>query len=76
MLQLATKNCLCYIIRRDKSEREKSGCGYRRTEYPVCSSAESPEDVLILMLTKADLESSDSFLAQGGICVMRDETGL
>ncbi|CCX76171.1 putative uncharacterized protein [Dorea sp. CAG:105] len=33
-----------------------------------------PEDKRILMLTKADLESSDSFLAQGGICVMRDET--
>ena len=32
------------------------------------------EDKRILMLTKADLESSDSFLAQGGICVMRDET--
>ena len=33
-----------------------------------------PENKRILMLTKADLESSDSFLAQGGICVMRDET--
>ncbi|MCI5524922.1 MAG: L-aspartate oxidase [Dorea sp.] len=33
-----------------------------------------PEDKRILMLTKADLESSDSFLAQGGICVLRDET--
>ena len=33
-----------------------------------------PEDKRVLMLTKADLESSDSFLAQGGICVMRDET--
>ena len=33
-----------------------------------------PGDKRILMLTKADLESSDSFLAQGGICVMRDET--
>ena len=33
-----------------------------------------PEDKRIQMLTKADLESSDSFLAQGGICVMRDET--
>ena len=30
-----------------------------------------PEDKQILMLTKADLESSDSFLAQGGICVMQ-----
>ena len=33
-----------------------------------------PEDKRVLLLTKADLESSDSFLAQGGICVMRDET--
>ena len=32
-----------------------------------------PVDVNITMLTKLDLESSDSFLAQGGICVMRDE---
>ena len=26
----------------------------------------------ILLITKSDLESSDSFLAQGGICVLRD----
>lgn len=32
-----------------------------------------PEDKQILMITKADLESSDSFLAQGGICVLHDE---
>ena len=32
-----------------------------------------PEDKQIIMITKSDLESSDSFLAQGGICVMRDE---
>lgn len=32
-----------------------------------------PRDKKIVMITKADLESSDSFLAQGGICVMRDE---
>ena len=25
------------------------------------------------MITKSDLESSDSFLAQGGICVLTDE---
>ena len=25
------------------------------------------------MITKSDAESSDSFLAQGGICVLRDE---
>ena len=32
-----------------------------------------PEDKHILMITKSDAESSDSFLAQGGICMLRDE---
>lgn len=32
-----------------------------------------PESTEILMITKAELEESDSFLAQGGICVLRDE---
>ncbi len=32
-----------------------------------------PESTKIIMITKSDLESSDSFLAQGGICVLRDE---
>ena len=32
-----------------------------------------PRNLNIVMITKADLESSDSFLAQGGICVLRDE---
>ncbi len=32
-----------------------------------------PEDKNILMVTKSILEESDSFLAQGGICVLRDE---
>ena len=32
-----------------------------------------PRDKKIYMITKSDLESSDSFLAQGGICVQRDE---
>ncbi|MCI6859498.1 MAG: L-aspartate oxidase [Eubacterium sp.] len=32
-----------------------------------------PADKQIIMITKSDLESSDSFLAQGGICVLRDE---
>lgn len=32
-----------------------------------------PRDKRIVMLTKADLESSDSFLAQGGICVLKNE---
>ena len=32
-----------------------------------------PESKKVLMITKADLEESDSFLAQGGICVLRDK---
>lgn len=30
-------------------------------------------DKKILIITKSDVESSDSFLAQGGVCVLRDE---
>ena len=37
------------------------------------SALNLPEDKQILMITKSDLESSDSFLAQGGICVLRDD---
>lgn len=36
------------------------------------SALNLPEDMKILLITKLDLESSDSFLAQGGICVLRD----
>lgn len=32
-----------------------------------------PKEAKILMITKADLEDSDSFLAQGGICVLKNE---
>lgn len=32
-----------------------------------------PADKKILLITKADLKSSDSYLAQGGICMLRDE---
>lgn len=38
------------------------------------SALNLPADKKILMITKSDLESSDSFLAQGGICVQRDDT--
>lgn len=37
------------------------------------SALNLPEDKNIIMITKEDLKSSDSFLAQGGICVMRGE---
>ena len=32
-----------------------------------------PEDVKILMITKDAVDRSDSFLAQGGMCILRDE---
>lgn len=32
-----------------------------------------PKDKSIVMVTKSDAEKSDSFLAQGGICVLRDD---
>ena len=32
-----------------------------------------PEEKHVVLITKSDLESSDSFLAQGGICVLRNE---
>lgn len=32
-----------------------------------------PSDKQIVMITKSDLENSDSFLAQGGICVLKNE---
>lgn len=32
-----------------------------------------PRDKNIVIVTKSDAQSSDSFLAQGGICVLRDE---
>ena len=37
------------------------------------SALNLPRDKKIVMITKADLESSDSFLAQGGICVLHDK---
>jgi Aspartate oxidase len=38
------------------------------------SALNLPRDKKIIMITKADLESSDSFLAQGGICMLPDES--
>ena len=33
-----------------------------------------PRDQQITIVTKRDVESSDSFLAQGGICMLKDES--
>ncbi len=38
------------------------------------SSLHIPQDKKILMITKSAMEESDSFLAQGGICVLRDDS--
>ena len=32
-----------------------------------------PSDMQVILITKDDLKNSDSYLAQGGICVLRDE---
>ena len=34
---------------------------------------QAPRDQKILLITKTDFESSDSYLAQGGICMLRNE---
>ncbi|MHB8130285.1 MAG: L-aspartate oxidase [Mobilitalea sp.] len=39
----------------------------------LCSALNLPKDKKILMITKSSLEKSDSFLAQGGICVLKEE---
>lgn len=44
------------------------GCGVAG----LYSALKLPRDLKIVMITKSDAESSDSFLAQGGICVQRD----
>ncbi len=33
-----------------------------------------PRDKKVLLITKSDCESSDSFLAQGGMCMLKDES--
>ena len=45
------------------------GCGVSG----LYSALKLPRDMRIVIITKSDAESSDSFLAQGGICVQRDE---
>ncbi|MEZ3486976.1 MAG: L-aspartate oxidase [Lachnospiraceae bacterium] len=45
------------------------GCGVAG----LYSALKLPKDRQIVILTKSDAKSSDSFLAQGGICVQRDE---
>lgn len=52
-----------------------------RTDYLIVGSGCSglycalnlPKDRDVTIITKSDVESNDSFLAQGGICVLKDE---
>lgn len=46
-----------------------AGCGVAG----LYTAIHLPKDKKILMLSKEDFESCDSMLAQGGICVLRDE---
>ncbi|MDE6936963.1 MAG: FAD-binding protein, partial [Lachnospiraceae bacterium] len=46
-----------------------AGCGVAG----LYSALKLPADRQIVIITKSDARSSDSFLAQGGICVLRDE---
>lgn len=33
-----------------------------------------PRDIRITLITKSDLESNDSFLAQGGMCMLKEQS--
>ena len=46
-----------------------AGCGVAG----LYTALSLPRDMKILMLSKEDIASCDSMLAQGGICVLRDE---
>lgn len=46
-----------------------AGCGVAG----LYTALSLPQDMSILMLSKEDIASCDSMLAQGGICVLRDE---
>ena len=49
-----------------------AGCGVAG----LYTALSLPRDNKILMLSKEDLASCDSMLAQGGICVLRDESDI
>ena len=55
------KNLYCDVV--------IAGCGVAG----LFTALHLPEDKKILMLSKGDFESCDSMLAQGGICMLRNE---
>lgn len=65
----------------ENREQEENGID-RRSDILIAGSGcsalyfalKAPRDRRVLLITKSDFESSDSYLAQGGICVLRDES--
>lgn len=78
-IQSKNKKTVLCLKRRNSLTEEKEmemkadvvivGCGVSG----LFAALNLPRDRDIVMITKSDAESSDSFLAQGGICVLRDE---
>lgn len=71
----------CAIIGVKISEKEVIRMGMKTDILIVGSGCaglycalQLPRDKQILILSKADLEGSDSYLAQGGICMLKDES--
>ena len=61
-------------VSKSKKNNLQADVGIVGTGVGGCFSALNlSEDLSIIMITKSDLESSDSFLAQGGICVLHDD---
>ena len=42
----------------------------------LCCALNLPRSWRVVMLTKSEADKSDSFLAQGGICMLRGQRGL
>ena len=62
------------IIKYAEASKEKYDVVIVGTGVAGCFAAlHLPQEADILMITKADTEDSDSFLAQGGICVLKNE---
>ena len=57
------------MIKEIKTDIVIAGCGVSG----LYSALNLPEDKKITIITKSKAEESDSFLAQGGICVLKDE---
>lgn len=57
------------MIREIKTDIVIAGCGVSG----LYCALNLPEDKKITIITKSKAEESDSFLAQGGICVLKDE---